>query len=412
MNANRGRIRKLLTDYVAGTINQSNQNELLDYIARENNDLELDSLLKELLEEMETEEETIIDTETIYKRIITHPEFREKGVFIKQHNLLWFSSIAAAILLIIGMFLFYRESLEPEFLHGSVVSKYSAEDIQEDKKAILRLADGTEIDLDKAESGLLAKDGNMQITLKGTELHYEGDNVLALEGKDKTAMNTITTSRGRQFQVVLPDGSKMWLNASSSLIYPVRFNNDVRTVEISGEAYFEVEKAKDWPFIVKTSTQQVEVLGTHFNVSAYSDDKVSKTTLVEGRVHITTLADKNNYLDQSNREIKELSVILSPGQQAVTFKGNDKIKVEKVDPEEVVSWKQNLFVFNNEEISEVMKKIIRWYDIKVEYQDGMEGKRIGGTIPRFENIEKLMSALEATGLLRYKMEGGKVIIMK
>jgi len=170
-----------------------------------------------------------------------------------------------------------------------------------------------------------------------------------------------------------------------------------------------VQKASNWPFIVKTRTQRVEVLGTLFNISAYDGDSNVKTTLVEGSVKISLVG---NHAEFSLNETDGLSTILKPGQQAITYKDGKDINIDAIDPYEVVSWKDNLFVFNDEEISEVMKKVSRWYDVEVIYKDGMAGKRIGGTIPKFERIEELMDALTATGLLRYTMEGGIVVIME
>src|SRR5690606_25946295 len=130
--------------------------------------------------------------------------------------------------------------------------------------------------------------GTMQITLQGTALHYEAQD--ALDGEETNAINTIITPRGRQYQVVLPDGTKIWLNAATELKYPVRFDpKEARTVEVVGEAYFEVSKAEGWPFVVRTNSQRIQVLGTHFNVSAYNDDRATKTTLVEGRVQVSLL---------------------------------------------------------------------------------------------------------------------------
>ena len=184
----------------------------------------------------------------------------------------------------------------------------------------------------------------------------------------------------------------------------------MREVKIDGEAYFEIKKANKWPFIIKTNRQQVEVLGTNLNVSAYVDDASTKTTLITGNVRVSSYSDGN--MSKSTTLTALYSEILVPGQQATTTEGDCKIALSTVDTEEIISWKQNLFVFNNEEISEVMKKVSRWYAVDVEFHDGMKGKRIGGTIPRFEHIDELMKALEATGVLHYKMEGGRVIIMK
>lgn len=411
MQISKVKIKRLLSEYSTGTIKPFERDELLEYLQRASNDPELDSLLDELFEEMDVDPDLIIPSDLIYHNVINHPTFNDEGKMSKRKNVWWLAGAAAAIALIVfRMFLFPGNTVDSGQQPVVPLAKQSPSKIvPSEKKAILRLADGTEIDLDEAENGLIAIENNMQISLKGTTLHYEHDPVFGQD--DATAMNTISTTTGRQFQVVLPDGTKMWLNALSRLTYPVRFDSKVREVEITGEAYFEVEKASDWPFIVKTTTQEVKVLGTHFNISAYDDDDVFKTTLVEGSLKVTAIG-KNTFSNPSTPSPIEKSVLLQPGQQAITYKGNDGLSMEKVDSEEVISWKQNLFVFNNEEVEEGMKKVMRWYGIEIVYLDGMEGKRIGGTIPRFGKIEQLMDALETTGVFHYKMEGGKVVIMK
>src|SRR5690606_36641752 len=213
--------------------------------------------------------------------------------------------------------------------------------------------------------------------------------------------NTIEIPKGRQYKITLPDGSQVWLNAASTITYPVRFDKTHREVEVEGEAYFEVKDAADWPFTVNTSMQRIEVLGKHFNVSAYHDDTFIKPTLVDGSVKISSRSDPTETVIS-----QRCSTLLRPGQQAVSRVSQSHWAVNTVDPEDVISWKEKLFVFNNEEISDVMKKISRWYDVEIEYRDGMAGKRIGGSIPILDRVDELMEALKDTGLLHYKMKGG------
>lgn len=407
MNIGKTRLKQLLTDYIANKISEPDLRELLDFVANYHEDGDLDVVMQALLEEIDTDQALPLDSESLYQRITQHSSFpKQANTAIKQYNIRWWTKVAAFLLLgSVLIMLYYVLPRYTESVDVPALTKNKAIE-NHDKSALLRLADGSLIDLDSVSSGLLATQGTMQITLQGTALHYEAQD--AFDGEETNAINTIITPRGRQYQVVLPDGTKIWLNAATELKYPVRFDpREARTVEVVGEAYFEVSKAKGWPFVVKTNSQRIQVLGTHFNVSAYNDDQATKTTLVEGRVRVSLFAGEVN---KSGKMAK--AIVLRPGEQAISLKTADDIKVERIDPEEVISWKQNLFVFNNEEVEAVMKKVSRWYDVEVEYEDGMEGKRIGGTIPRFENIEKLMEALKATGLLDYKMEGGKVIIME
>ncbi len=399
----KGRLKQLLVDYAAGTIDKTDLNILLDYVSTQADDAQLDQLLEELWEATAHHTDLPVDSETLYRRITDHSLFTER-ITLSKWRYWW--GVAAILLVISGSLLFKHWSTDE---HINYVMSPPTEVLRTvttapSDRPLLRLADGKVIDLDSVSGGLLAMEEGTQITLKGNELHYEGD-LVDIDGN--VLKNSIITPKGRQYQVLLPDGSRIWLNAATTLTYPVKFGKDKREVEINGEAYFEVKRAKDWPFIVSTNVNQVEVLGTHFNVSAYEDDENAKTTLVEGSVKVTMLDSLPHAVPSRVQR-----AILKPGQQAVATKGKTTIKVDVIDPEEVVSWKENLFVFNNEEISEVMKKVTRWYDVEVEYLDGMAGKRIGGSIQRFKKIEELMDALVETGLLHYQMKGGMVVIMK
>jgi len=399
------KLKRLLAEYAAETISKPDLLALLDYVSTMSDDGQLDQLMDELLDDMDTDTDLSVDGEILYRRITNNPLFNGKANLSRWRSLV---GLAAAVLLIACTFAWNwhkrgnSETTDKEHSVTRTVTKAPAD------KPLLRLADGRIINLDSVSGGILASEDGMQITLEGNRLHYQGE--ITRDEHGKILKNTVITSKGRQYQVVLPDGSKMWLNAATTLTYPVQFDRDKREVEINGEAYFEVEKAEDWPFIVKTETQCIEVLGTHFNVSAYAGDRKAKTTLVEGSVKISQLMQQA--VPFSAGPGTRPFLILTPGQQATTYRDREGINVQTVDPLEVVSWKENLFVFNNEEISEVMKKVSRWYDVEVIYHDGMAGKRVGGSIPRFERIEELMDALMATGLLRYKMEGGIVVIME
>ena len=404
------KIKQLLTRYVTGSISRPELDALLDYIILNPEDEEIDEFMRTLLEEINLEKEKSVNIEDLYLRITNDSRFHQQSSLTSSLKLYWMSNVAA-ILLIIGMgflYLFNFNRNKEKKLALSSVHMTMPITLPDDMSPMLRLADGTVINLDSAASGLLVSHENLQIILKGTELHYKGNNN---EVEDNPATNTIITPKGRQYHLILSDGTKIWLNASTSLTYPVRFHDAARVVEVHGEAYFEVEKAKSWPFFVKTSIQHIEVLGTHFNVSAYDDDRLTKTTLVEGSLQVSP-SQKDTFPMLSIPFFSKNKTVLVPGEQALMDHEEKNIWVEQVYPKEIISWRENLFVFDNEEIKEVMKKVSRWYDVEVIYQDGMEGKRIGGAIPRFEKIEKLMDALKETGLLNYKMEGRNIVIMK
>jgi transmembrane sensor len=262
-------------------------------------------------------------------------------------------------------------------------------------KAFLTLADGVKISLDEASIGELSKQGNVIVRkTKDGQLMYD------LSGTDQSgavAFNTIETPRGGEYQVVLPDGTKVWLNAQSKLIFPTAFRGKQRKVELIGEGYFEVAKNKRMPFLVSSAGQVVEVLGTHFNISAYPDENTMKTTLLEGSVRIT----KTN----TNQ-----SAMLIPGQEA-SIKTGGNILVAAVNTNNAVAWKNGYFMFANESLETVMTKISRWYDIDVTYKGNVTKEAFVGQVSRFEKISEVLSVLELTGLVHFKIEGRRVIAM-
>lgn len=400
MNKRRRRLKELLERYTTNAFNTSELEELLNYFNSSDGLNELDEEVQELFEQFQVDEKIDVDSEKLFQNLIANPDFYEKHRRTKVWK--WVISTAAVVVLAIGAFLYSSQLKTEDSSAGSqiVLKQIKGSSNTEQKYAVLKLADGREINLDDSDAGLLVSDVNFQIMLKGTQLQYITDEEVNKSGK--IAMNSISIPKGKQYQVCLPDGSKIWLNAMTTITYPVQFASGSREVLIEGEAYFEVKHAENWPFIVQANDQMVEVLGTHFNISAYDDDEETKTSLVEGSVRVSL----PNSLNTSDIN----TTVLTPGHQSVIAKNGKSIKVEEVDTEEVVSWRNNLFVFSNEPIRDVMRKVSRWYDVQIVVDDAVGRERIGGTIPRFENIEEVMGALKATSLLDYRMKGGKVII--
>lgn len=392
------RLQKLLLKYTSGHIDKPELAELFDYVIANGESPEMQSLLAELLETTVSDDRLQLDADSLYRRI-THAYEATQRRNSRFRLSKWWYSAAAILLVAISVWLSNRYLLSgvdaPDTIEMRTVTTAPTD------KPLLRLADGRTIYLDSVINGVFASEDGMQISFHNDAIYYTDTSTAP---SSQRLENTIVTPKGRQYQVVLPDGSRLWLNAASTVTYPVRFNNDQREITLSGEVYLEVEHAADWPFVVHTETQRIEVLGTKFNVSAYPDDLTAMTTLVEGRVKVSTTGTAN-----AN---SQHSLVLKPGQQVVSSENDALLRMNRVDPEEIISWKDNLFVFSNEEISDVMKKVSRWYDVEVEYKDGMAGKRIGGDIPRFDGVEELMEALEYTGLLRYEQKGGVIVIMK
>lgn len=260
-------------------------------------------------------------------------------------------------------------------------------------KAVLTLATGQKIILDSAKNGLIVNQGNTKvIKLANGELAYRSSNADSLA----ITNNTMTTPRGGRYDLILSDGTKVFLNAASSITYPTRFNGNKRTVSITGEAYFEVAKNPEMPFTVVANGTETQVLGTHFNIMAYDDESFIKTTLLEGAVKFKKAHSE---------------VTLKPGQQAVTPQISDHITVQNANIEETMAWKNGYFIFQDEDIHSIMRKVARWYDVEIIYEPNLKNLSYGGSVSRYKNISDLLKALQSTGTIHFKIDERRVIVM-
>jgi ferric-dicitrate binding protein FerR (iron transport regulator) len=267
-------------------------------------------------------------------------------------------------------------------------------------KATLTLANGSKIILDDAKQGKIASQKNVIINKnKNGEVIYKAtptDQIATGQTPaEAIAMNTLTTPRGGQYEVVLPDATRVWLNAASSLKYPTAFTGNERRVELTGEAYFEVSKDARKPFFVKTTNQTVAVLGTHFNINSYADEAATKTTLLEGSVKVTG-------------NTNQLTVKLKPGQQAVNTVTAIDIK-QDADIDEAVAWKNGNFLFRNTDLRTIMRQLSRWYDVDVEYQGNVAQKHYRGRISRNVPVSEIFQILKTSGI-NFTINGGKIIV--
>jgi ferric-dicitrate binding protein FerR (iron transport regulator) len=258
-------------------------------------------------------------------------------------------------------------------------------------KATLTLADGSMILLDDAKNGTLTQQGSAKVIKLEGKLLYD----LGSEKAKQIVYNTISTPKGGQYQLELPDGSLVWLNASSSIYFPTSFIEKERRVEITGEAYFEVAKSADKPFIVSVNNSEVQVLGTHFNINAYSDEEEVRTTLLEGSV---------KFVDGSNTSL------LQPGQQSQLTKDRIVKVASNVDVNEVVSWKNGLFSFENAGIETIMRQLSRWYDVEIDYK-GKTDDIFVAEMSRNIKLSDVLKALELTGRVKFEIDGKKIVVM-
>lgn len=317
---------------------------------------------------------------------------QEQPVISRFQRYRWVAAAAILLLLVSSVFLLTNQKEK-----NTAVAKNTQPQQQNDRlpggdRAVLILADGSSIVLDSAGNGMLAQQGTTKIIKKEDgQLLYNSSGTAT----DAVAYNLLQTPRGGQYKITLPDGSKVWLNAASSLKYPVVFGGKERKVEITGEAYFEIAKDATRPFKVQLNQMEVEVLGTHFNINSYTDEETVRTTLLEGRVKVTT-ASENKFLQ--------------PGQQAQLKPSGSMKIVNDVNLEETVAWKDGNFQFENSDIKSVMRQLARWYDVEVSYQGNISKHFIGG-ISRNVKLSQVLSMLQQTGEVRFIIEGKKIIVM-
>jgi len=312
----------------------------------------------------------------------------------KKKNL-WprYAAAAAAIILVLSGIYFFSGN------HGVSKALHYTGDIAPGKSgATLTLSDGKKIRLSDADSGELARDLGVVITRSA-----DGALVYEFKGSETagTGTNTLSTANGETIKLHLPDGSLVYLNAASSLSYLSTLNVDgERVVKLQGEGYFEVSKDKTHPFIVETERQRVKVMGTHFNINAYADAGVVSTTLLEGRILVSSLIGKRQ------------SAILHPNQQSV-LSGNSTLAVKAVDPANSIDWTSNDFAFNGVDFKTAMRKIARWYDLEIVYDPDLpEDIQPGGWISRKNNLSTVLQRIEAGGQVHFKIEGRRLRVTR
>lgn len=301
---------------------------------------------------------------------------------------------AAAVILVIAAGLFYRVNTAKQDIQ--TVNIFKNDIAPGEEGATLTLSDGKKIVLSEAANGSLAKEYGVQISkTAGGQIIYS---VAGEESSAEPKINTLTTIKGQTYRLVLPDHSEVWLNAASSIRFPTSFSAaKERRVELKGEAYFEIAKDKNHPFIVHTADQELEVLGTHFNINGYHINGDTRTTLVEGSVSL------------SNREGQQ--IVLTPGQQGIVGK-DQQMRVVAADLRAALAWKNGYFRFEQETIEEVMAKISRWYDIQVSFEGPISNEKFSGNISRYKNISEALNMLSYSNAVKFKVEGRRVTVMK
>lgn len=393
---------ELIIKHLRGELNQHEQELLNKWLSEDKrNSLFLESLTDETAFRNDSRFFSSVDVTSAWQ-IVSQRTLQKRDVKLWEKFVKWKHAAIIIFFLSAGLFFYIGFNKEKESAVALKVNRHYEDDVLPGgDKARLELADGSVVILEQVNNGSLQEQGGTKIVKQDGRLVY---NAAQGNHSGEISYNKISTPKGGQYHVILPDGSKVWLNSESSLRFPTAFIGNERQVELTGEAYFEVAKlaipspsvgaSKMVPFKVQTNKVNIEVLGTHFNVMAYANEKAVNTTLLEGSVRVSHLTTHNSQL-------------LKPGQQA---KVNGSIQLVNVDTEEVVAWKNSLFQFNGADIQTVMGQIERWYDVEVDYEGQIPSKHFTGIISRNINVSKVLDMLELTGGVKFEIKGKKISV--
>jgi ferric-dicitrate binding protein FerR (iron transport regulator) len=399
------RLDTLIQRFRNKTISNAEHAELLHLLAQPEHARTARKFFKEVMDSQSGDERYFSEAESqgLYASVQAAIQPKKKKPVLRMRPVYkWAGIAAAACVLIIAGYWLMQPPAHKE-VKAVVQTKPGAPDLLPGRKnkAVLILADNKQIVLDSTGAGVLSLQGNARIRKDDSgQIIYENGNLVGRPAGP--VYNELYIPNGGEYQLVLADGSKVWLNSASRLRFPVNFSGNTREVELSGEAYFEIAKDRSKPFKVHFSDNAtVEVLGTHFNVNAYADESKQAVTLLEGSVKVFNPGEE---------------VRIVPGQQAV-LAGPDKIKVRHVSTEEAVAWKNGYFMFEDEDIKSIMRKLARWYNFTPVYQGNVDGQNFVAAISRFRNISQVLKMFEATGTIHFKIipgdnsgKGKKVIV--
>lgn len=332
-----------------------------------------------------------IDTDKAWQRIASQTTAQKQKPGSWRNTAGWKYAAAIALILATAAVIYQTRIRE---LHPTkeVAAAGPEQEIEEilpgGDKAKLTFSDGLVFDLEDMANGTVREEKGVKVTKQDGMVTFE----IADNNSNLIFFNTISTPVGGQYQVVLPDGTKVWLNSASTLHFPSAFVENERTVELTGEGFFEVAKNQHKPFKVKVNDATVEVLGTHFNIMAYANEGRITATLLEGSVKVHN---------------GSVSKLMMPGQQASIGK---EIRLKEVDVDEAVAWKNGLFYFNNEDIATIMRQLERWYGIEAAYSGEISSKHFSGIISRDTEIDKVLEMLALTKSVRFKTEGRRIVV--
>jgi hypothetical protein len=398
--------KKLIRQFYSGTINEGAKQNFQHYLE----DPEFLEAWEELLFDEQQEEIKIEEpsSDTLFEKIKADSRVRtdihQPPIILKPRKFNSNQIAAAAILLLLGvssLFFWIQNATDSHLDNLNQTISKSAHILPGSQKAQIILENGNRIDLEKIKGDTIIDNGNFDIlkSADGTISYRLKDN-----GNQRKALafNTIVTPRGGEYMLHLQDGTKVWLNAMTTIKYPIFFSKNKREIEIKGEAYFEVAKqeyeGKRVPFVIHAGHQDLEVLGTAFNLQHYGDNII--TTLVEGKVKLNF---KNSQLPAQ---------YLTPEDQSIFNTATQQFSKKKVDPSYYSAWKDGKFAFEKTPIEDVMKCIERWYDVEVVFKEQLHDVQFSGTISRYEDLKKLLQTIELVGDIRFELKGRRIYVMQ
>lgn len=402
--------RELFEKYIGENISPEEIIELKEYIRDEGNEGLLDTLLAEAFTDQALSEPEDYVLKDVFRQLMERAKDTDRvkdageepadagepgsgPVYISRFRTSKWPKYAAAAILLLGLVttLDYVINHDREQRIRQILSANQRNDVSPGKDhAILTLSGGGQIVLDSSAAGTISNEGGTTVSNSNGRISYK-----AGSGTRETLYNTVTTARGNQYQLVLPDGTRVWLNAASSVRFPTAFTGPDRRVELTGEGYFSVAKDALHPFIVDFNHTEVEVLGTEFNVMAYSDEQTVKTTLVGGSIKVTDVVTRQ-------------SALLKPGQQT-QGKSNGLAVVSGVDTDEVIAWKEGLFDFESADLVTILRQVARWYNVDVVYEGPVKDRKFFVLMKRSSTLQTLLGMLQDNGIA-YRIEGGKLIV--
>ncbi|MBL7734197.1 MAG: FecR family protein [Chitinophagaceae bacterium] len=387
-------LQRLFEKYVRNECTSREKRELLAFVERMENEKAVMDLIDRFIartgggEELDNEKAGIMLQRILRKEQLPTPVLSR----VKSRYSLAWKAAAAVILFAAGFYLWRNYTGSGE--SPSVAALTDQPGIMPGgSHAILSMSDGRSILLDSMKDGHIAQ-GGIQVVKRNDMLIFSASRNNDHAEQDRVIFNTLSTPAGGQYQVLLPDGSKVWLNATSSLHFPNVFTGDTREVVIEGEGYFEVASNNKKPFHVKVGNMVVKVLGTHFNINAYKDDGRIRTSLLEGSIRITE---------------GSMSELLAPGQQGILKSGEGKLDIQTMDMDLVIAWKNGLFNFTGSDFYTIMHQIGRWYDMQIEFEGKIPNRNFEGKISRSAQLSEILKILELQNL-KFEVKGRKIIV--